>query len=238
MPVSSATRSAAVSTWSWLMMLRRCSVDVDSERSSSSCSAAVSAGVSSTAHTVGRATDSRSGHRGVRHHAAAQQVDRLARGHADALRAGFEPPGVGQLAEQVDDLLGPADEVPGRQVGVPEHRVQRLPRGPPVGRPGEPQVRLPGRASAGAPAPAPPGRPSGAASRPAPRGSARRAAAAARRRRPGATRTRAPRTAAASSAGVSPPRRPRAGTRRPAGRARCRARRARGRSRSPRRRRR
>ena len=49
MPVSSATRSAAVRTRSWLMMLRRCSVDDDSERSISSCRAAVSAAVSSTA---------------------------------------------------------------------------------------------------------------------------------------------------------------------------------------------
>ena len=50
--------------------------------------------------------------------------------------------GLRDLAEQVDDLLAPADEVAGGQVGVAQHRLQRLARGPAVDRPGQAEIRL------------------------------------------------------------------------------------------------
>src|SRR4051794_22147168 len=48
------------------------------------------------------------------------------------------------LPEQVDDLLAPADEVTGGEVGVREDRLQPRPAGPPVHGPRDAQVGLRG----------------------------------------------------------------------------------------------
>src|SRR5947209_2215176 len=81
---------------------------------------------------VGTAATRPSTHRGVREHAPVDGVHRLPGGPPDRRVAGR----VGELAEQVDLLAGPADEVPGRQlaveaVGAGEHLRQRLTPGPP-----------------------------------------------------------------------------------------------------------
>ena len=52
------------------------------------------------------------------------------------------PGGVGHLAGEVEQLLHPAHEVTGREVGLAEHLVEVVALGPPVGRPGEPEVGL------------------------------------------------------------------------------------------------
>ncbi len=81
MPVSSATRSAAVSTRSWLMMLRRCSVDVGQRAVQQLLQGSGLGGGLQHGPTVGRRDrQSGSGDRRVGDHPAAQQVGRLAGG--------------------------------------------------------------------------------------------------------------------------------------------------------------
>ena len=52
---------------------------------------------------------------------------------------------VSDLAEEVDDLLAPPDEVTGGEVGAAEHLLEPAAAGPPVHRPGDAGVRLPGQ---------------------------------------------------------------------------------------------
>jgi len=79
------------------------------------------------------------GEGGVGDDAVAESVDRLP--GSVAQRTG--PGGVGDLPGEVEHLLHPPDEVPGGQVGLGEDLVGPGAVGPPVRRPGEPEVRFP-----------------------------------------------------------------------------------------------
>src|SRR6266508_5459967 len=75
---------------------------------------------------------------GVGDDAVAEEVGGAAGGTAEAGVAG----GVGDLVGEVEQLLHPADEVAGGQVGRAEYVVEGVALGPAVRRPREPEIRL------------------------------------------------------------------------------------------------